>query len=192
MKFILPFLSFLTCLTALSIDRRQNDDRSIQALSRDLTQEIMVMTSIDIEPSLDWATIQIESMVPVALENTTTPVVSPRPQIRKVMGELGSAVMRELKPGLESAVIHLLKSHAENPETADKIISKEELSTFVTDISHIWASVISNAVQKWSQNNLEKLMGFLGNMLMGVGKEILKRLGQLGGFLLHQHRSYAF
>ena len=56
----------------------------------------------------------------------------------------------------------------------------------MSEVSEVWAAKIQAGITKWSQKQLEVLLGALGKVLAGVGKEVLRKLGQLGGFLLHQ------
>lgn len=174
------------------------DQLVIRRTSQDVAKEIIEQTEKDLVHSFDWAADQIVALVPTELEGIDddddgtvskppppTPA-SPRPLIRKSLDELSNIIVRELKPGLTDAVVRLLKRHAADPDLADKMISKQELAVFMSEVSEIWTAKIQAGITKWTHKQLEALIGALGKVLAGVGKEVLRKLGQLGGFLLHQ------
>jgi hypothetical protein len=192
MRFLKTCLTTLLVATssilAFDVDVRQ--ELRIQQDAQQLTDEMLVITEYDLKPSMEWATVQIESLVPTELvaPNTTTPVAAPRPLIRNALAQLSKIVIKELQPGLKNAIVQLIKTHANNPELADQLITREELMVFVNQVSQSWSDTIETAVRKWSQEHLDGLISVVGRILVGVGKEVFKRLGQLGGFLLHHGR----
>ena len=173
---------------AFDVDVRR--ELRIQQDAQQMTEEILVITEYDLKPSMEWATVQIESLVPTELvtPNTTTPAPAPLPLIRNALFQLSKIVVQELRPGLKNAIVQLIKTHANNPDLADQLISREELMVFVNQVSQTWSDTIDVAIRKWSHEHLDGLISAVGRILVGVGKEVFKRLGQLGGFLLNHNR----
>jgi cellobiose-specific phosphotransferase system component IIA len=179
--------------------------------ARKISNELVKAAKRDIEPSLRWAAVQIEALVPVDLTNEGNSSVSSdelwsfpsdrsildeeipdeiiihkgnvRLQIFKALSMLGKTVIKSLKPGVTQAVVHLLKNHTSNPMTKDQLFSKEEIANFITEVSEIWSNSLKLAVNDWSQNHLDQLLGFVKRILSSIGQEILKRLGLAAGLM---------
>jgi hypothetical protein len=177
--------------------------------ARKISNQLLNSAKKDIEPSLRWAAIQIESLVPVELREDVDSISSDswnfpsdqsiieegvpdeiivsgdnvRPQIIKALSVLGKCVIKSLKPGLSDAVVHLLKNHTSNPQTKDQLFSRDEIANFITELSENWSNSLKLAVNDWSQNQLDHFLGFVKRILSSIGKEILKRLGRATGLM---------
>lgn len=178
--------------------------------ARKISHQLLNSAKRDIEPSLRWAAVQIEALVPVDFANGHDSVQSRdswsfpsdqsiidgaipdeiilsddhvRPQILRALAMLGKAVIKSLKPGVSQAVVHLLKNHTSNPLTKDQLFSKEEIANFIAEVSENWSNSLKKAVNDWSQNQLDNFLGFVKRILSSIGQEILKRLGHAAGLM---------
>ena len=131
-----------------------------------VSAHVLSSAQSDMERSFDWASAQINAVIPIGFDNSTRE--TPVGEIRQSLRQLGESVVKGLRPGLEQAVLKLLTKHQSDPELKNKPISGDEMALFVEDLSHFWTSAIQKALTEWMRNGLPKLLAFVGRLLQGM------------------------
>lgn len=153
-----------------------NNKSRIERTTHQITSHFMNAAKRDMTPSLRWAAIQVESLIPLPfveslIENNI------QLSIQSALIEYGIIVLRELEPGLTKAVVHLIQNHTADPDLPTLRFTKLEISNFVEELSDNWSGALKRSLNIWINHHLDSLIGVFTRILGNIGREILLKLG---------------